>query len=92
MRTCSLLLTLALAMLSAGCMLTEPMREISTGMVRSFRPNPADYRDSTDDLTDGWKDVGIMARGDRAPTKRDPVDKWLSSEKASAIKWNLNYR
>ena len=92
MRTVALFTILSSAVLSSGCMLVQPMQEITTGMVRTFKPNAAGYRDMAEEPSDEWKEVGILARGDRPPTQRDPIDRWLSSEKADAIKWNLNYR
>lgn len=92
MRTLALLIMLPLALLSSGCMLVEPMQEITTGMVRTFKPDPNGYRDMAEESSDEWKEVGIIARGNQAPTRRDPLDRMLSSEKADSIKWNLGYR
>lgn len=89
MRICLLLLSLVIAISQSGCILMEPAREISSSMMRTFRPNSGDYRDSIEEPTGEWKDVGIIARGDRPAQKADPIRRFMLSPKAREIEANL---
>ena len=92
MRNGSWLLLLAMTVAQSGCMLMEPVREISDGMMHAFRPGSSDYRNGVDDANGEWASVGIEARGERPAIKADPSRKWMMSSKAREIEWNLGIR
>jgi len=92
MRNGSLLLLLAMSVAQSGCILMEPVREISGGMMRTFRPGSKDYRNGVDEANGEWASVGIEARGERPAQKADPLRKWMMSSKAREIEWNLGIR
>jgi hypothetical protein len=92
MRNGSLLLLLAMTATQSGCVLMQPVREMSDGMMRTFRPGSRDYRDGVDEANGEWASVGIEARGERPAIKADPIRKWMMSSKAREIEWNLGIR
>ena len=88
-----LVLAVASLVLQSGCAVFQPLKEVNDYVVRSLRPNPHDYRDSTDDEEDEWSFVGKEARGNMAPeSSNDPLRKYLTSPKARSIEANLGYR
>jgi hypothetical protein len=77
-------------MLSSGCAVFQPVKDMNDYVVRSLRPNPRDYRDSTEDEYDEWAFVGKEGRGHQSGgDKRNWFDKNLTSAKARSIEDNL---
>ncbi len=88
----TLLLTVALlaAAWSSGCSLTGTTSSFFRQTWSVFRPNPTDYRDTSEEPDDEWSAVGREARGDRPLEKEnDPLKKFLMSEKARSIERSL---
>ncbi len=92
MRKFFLLFLVVTAVGQSGCMLMQPVREISDGMMRTFRPGSRDYRNGVDEANGEWASVGIEARGERPAQKADPIRKYMMSSKAREIEWNLGIR
>lgn len=53
----------ALLLTSSGCMLMQPMKEISDSMKKSLRLNPRDYRQ--DETGSEWAGAASEARGNQ---------------------------
>ena len=71
---------------ATGCAFTGPTHQTWS----LFRPDPNDYRDTSEESNDQWAFVGIEGRGDRPLEKEnDPFKPFLMSEKARSIERNL---
>ncbi len=88
----SLVVFIGLCALQSGCVLIEPMQEMSRQTKRIFTFRPGDYRDMTEEETDDWTDdVGREGRGNQ-PFEQDPDQlwrNWFMSEKARSIERNV---
>ena len=90
MRKLPLAIVTGLAMLSSGCAVFQPAMEINDYVMKSLRPNPRGYRDSTEEENDEWAFVGKEGRGHQSGSeKRDWFDRNLKSAKARSIESNL---
>lgn len=73
-----------------GCGLMQSAREVTKESMKSMKPRPTDYRDTTSDVEDDWTSVGRTASTMRGVEQdNDPVRKLILSPKALSIERNL---
>ncbi len=89
-RAVGVVIVAAMLVGQSGCAMIGSTRNVASTMWHSFKPNPTDYRDSTDEINDQWSSVGREGRGDRPlEQESDPLKAWLMSSKARNIERNL---
>lgn len=73
-----------------GCGLMKSAQQVTSESMKSLKPRPTDYRDTTSESEDEWTSVGRTASSVRGIEKdSDPARKWLLSPKALSIERNL---
>ncbi len=83
---CALMIVLCLP----GCGLMQSTRSMTRESMKSMKPRPNDYRDTTQETEDEWTNVGRTASTVRGTEKDDdPLRKWMLSPKAMSIERNL---
>lgn len=89
-RTSWLLIVVALSVSSPGCGLMQSAKQMTSESMKSLKPRPTDYRDTTGEMDDEWTSVGRTASNVRGIEKdNDPVRKMILSPKALSIERNL---
>lgn len=80
----------ALCVCLPGCGLMRSTKEVTRESMKSLKPRPTDYRDTTGETEDEWTSVGRTASSVRGTEKdNDPVRKMILSPKALSIERNL---
>jgi hypothetical protein len=74
----------------SGCGLMQSAQSVTRQSMKSLKPRPTDYRDTTSETDDEWTNVGRTANTVRGVEKDDdPLRKMLLSPKALSIERNL---
>lgn len=89
-RAVGLWLIVALSASASGCGLMKSAQQVTSDTMKSLKPRPHDYRDTTSEANDDWTSVGRTASSLRGTEQdNDPVRKWMLSPKAISIERNL---
>lgn len=89
-RASCLTIIVVLSLCVPGCGLMKSTKQITAESMKSLKPRPTDYRDTTSESEDEWTSVGRTASSIRGIEKdNDPARKWLLSPKAISIERNL---
>lgn len=90
LRASWLTVVLALSVCVPGCGLMRSAKQASAESMKSMKPRPTDYRDTTGESEDEWTSVGRTASSVRGIEKdNDPIRKLILSPKAMSIERNL---
>lgn len=80
----------ALSVCLPGCGLMRSTKQFTAESMKSLKPRPTDYRDTTGESEDEWTSVGRTASSVRGTEKdNDPFRKMILSPKALSIERNL---
>ncbi len=80
----------ALSVCLPGCGLMRSTKQFTAESMKSLKPRPTDYRDTTGESEDEWTSVGRTASSVRGTERdKDPVRKMILSPKALSIERNL---
>ena len=85
-----LAVVVALSVCLPGCGLMRSAKQVTAESMKSMKPRPNDYRDTTNDAEDEWTSGGRTASTVRGTEKdNDPIRKMILSPKALSIERNL---